>query len=78
MTRRELVERTRQLIAEGDRLEASPTLGGLRLWLKLSDDLLATAWGSRFVDVGAHGHINADAGVGPWPLGERLLDELRG
>jgi len=45
MTRRELVERTRQLIAEGDRLEASPTLGGLRLWLKLSDDLLATAWG---------------------------------
>ena len=39
---------------------------------------LATAWGSRFVDVGAHGHINADAGVGPWPLGERLLDELRG
>jgi len=39
---------------------------------------LATAWGSRFVDVGAHGHINADAGFGPWPLGERLLDELRG
>ena len=39
---------------------------------------LATVWGSRFVDVGAHGHINADAGFGPWPLGERLLDELRG
>ena len=39
---------------------------------------LAAAWGSRFVDVGAHSHINADAGFGPWPLGERLLDELRG
>jgi hypothetical protein len=45
VTRRELIERTRQLIAEGDRLEAAPSLGGLRLWLKLSDDLLAEAWG---------------------------------
>jgi hypothetical protein len=45
MTRRELIERTRQLIAEGERLEAAPSLGGLRLWLKLSDDLLAAAWG---------------------------------
>lgn len=45
MTRRELIERTRQLIAEGERLGAAPSLGGLRLWLKLSDDLLAVAWG---------------------------------
>jgi hypothetical protein len=45
VTRRELIERTRQLISEGDRLEAAPSLGGLRLWLKLSDDLLAEAWG---------------------------------
>ena len=39
---------------------------------------LATAWGSRLVDVGTLGHVNADAGLGPWPLGERLLAELRG
>jgi uncharacterized protein len=39
---------------------------------------LATAWGSRLVDVGAQGHLNPDAGFGPWPLGERLLEELRG
>jgi predicted alpha/beta hydrolase family esterase len=39
---------------------------------------LAGAWGSRFVDAGASGHLNADAGFGPWPLGERLLAELRG
>jgi predicted alpha/beta hydrolase family esterase len=39
---------------------------------------LATAWGSRLVDVGHHGHINTDAGFGPWPEGERLLEELRG
>ena len=45
MTRQELIERTRQLIAEGERLAAAPSLGGLRLWLKLSDDLLAAAWG---------------------------------
>jgi hypothetical protein len=45
VTRRELIERTRQLIAEGERLEAAPNLGGLRLWLKLSDDLLSEAWG---------------------------------
>jgi hypothetical protein len=46
MTRDELILRTRQLIAEGDRLEAQPSLGALQTWLQLSDDLLATAWGT--------------------------------
>ena len=46
MTRTELISRTRQLIAEGERLLASPSLSGLRLWLQLSDDLLASAWGA--------------------------------
>lgn len=46
MTRAELIARTRQLIDEGERLEADPSLGALQLWLQLSDDLLATAWGS--------------------------------
>jgi hypothetical protein len=45
MTRAELVRRTRQLIEEGERLEADPSMGRLRLWLQLSDDLLASAWG---------------------------------
>lgn len=45
MTRQELIRRTRQLIAEGDRLVANPSLDGLRTWLQLSDDLLSTAWG---------------------------------
>ena len=44
--RDELIDRTRQLIAEGDRLQADPTLRGLQTWLQLSDDLLVTAWGS--------------------------------
>jgi predicted alpha/beta hydrolase family esterase len=39
---------------------------------------LAAAWGSRFVDAGLAGHINTDAGLGPWPTGEQLLAELRG
>jgi hypothetical protein len=46
MTRDELIARTRQLVEEGERLAANPSLSALQLWLKLSDDLLAAAWGS--------------------------------
>lgn len=46
MTRDELILRTRQLIAEGERLDRDPTLTALQTWLQLSDDLLATAWGT--------------------------------
>ena len=45
MTRDELILRTRQLLAEGERLQGSPSLSALQLWLKLSDDLLVAAWG---------------------------------
>jgi hypothetical protein len=44
--REELISRTRQLVDEGERLQANPTLRGLQTWLQLSDDLLVTAWGS--------------------------------
>jgi predicted alpha/beta hydrolase family esterase len=37
---------------------------------------LARAWGSRLVDLGDAGHINADSGYGAWPEGERLLFEI--
>ena len=46
MTRDELIARTRQLVDEGVRLQADPSLGALNLWLQLSDDLLSSAWGS--------------------------------
>jgi hypothetical protein len=46
MTRQELIERTQQLIGEGERLAAAPSLAALRTWLQLSDDLLSSAWGS--------------------------------
>ncbi len=46
MKRDELVGRTRQLINEGERLQEAPSLVALQLWLQLSDDLLARAWGS--------------------------------
>ena len=36
----------------------------------------AAAWGSRLVTLDRAGHINAEAGYGPWPEGRRLLDEL--
>jgi len=44
--RDELILRTRQLIAEGERLDADPSLVALQTWLQLSDDLLASAWGT--------------------------------
>ena len=31
---------------------------------------LAAAWGSKFVEAGAAGHINAESGHGPWPGGK--------
>ncbi len=46
MTRDELIRRTRQLVDEGERLVANPSLTALRVWLQRSDDLLSTAWGS--------------------------------
>jgi hypothetical protein len=46
MTRDELIRRTSQLIDEGARLQAQPSLGALQVWLQLSDDLLSMAWGS--------------------------------
>jgi hypothetical protein len=47
-------------------------------WYMGPDDAreLARSWGSRFVLIERGGHINADAGFGPWPEGERLLAEL--
>lgn len=46
MTRDELIAGTRQLVDEGERLRANPSLASLQMWLKRSDDLLAAAWGS--------------------------------
>ena len=46
MNRDDLVAGTRQLIDEGERLQAAPSLPSLQVWLQRSDDLLATAWGS--------------------------------
>jgi hypothetical protein len=45
MKRSELIADTRRLIAEGERLQRSPSVAGLRVWLQLSDDLLKRAWG---------------------------------
>jgi len=46
VTRDELIDQTRRLIAEGDRLAETPSLDALRAWLQLSDETLAAAWGS--------------------------------
>ncbi|MER6400419.1 alpha/beta hydrolase [Kitasatospora sp. NPDC001603] len=36
----------------------------------------AEAWGARYVEPGAHGHLNADSGLGDWPDGRKLLAQL--
>ena len=38
----------------------------------------AEHWESRFVNIGAKGHINAASGLGAWPAGVALLQELLG
>lgn len=38
----------------------------------------ATAWGSRFVDIGEAGHINADSGLSDWPEGYALFEKFLG
>jgi predicted alpha/beta hydrolase family esterase len=37
----------------------------------------AERWGSRIVDLGEAGHVNAEAGFGPWPDGLALLRQLQ-
>jgi predicted alpha/beta hydrolase family esterase len=39
---------------------------------------LAKAWKAGVVDLGMAGHINLEAGFGPWPLGLQLRDALLG
>lgn len=37
---------------------------------------LARRWGSKLVDAGWLGHINARSGIGNWPFGQHLLHRL--
>jgi predicted alpha/beta hydrolase family esterase len=37
----------------------------------------AEAWGSKLVTIADAGHINSESGLGDWPAGFALLQELR-
>lgn len=37
---------------------------------------MARKWGSRLIDAGPLGHINADSGLRNWPYGRYLLEQL--
>ena len=41
-------------------------------------EAFASAWGSRLVNIGAAGHINASSDLGQWPEGYALLQRLCG
>lgn len=36
----------------------------------------ATSWGSRFIDAGRLGHINAQSALGSWEFGQSVLNRL--
>jgi len=36
----------------------------------------ADAWGSRWIDAGERGHLNADSGLGDWAEGQQELQAL--
>lgn len=47
-------------------------------WLSLEAAFaLGEQWGSRLVDAGPVGHLNAEAGFGPWPYGLRLMHKMQ-
>jgi predicted alpha/beta hydrolase family esterase len=37
----------------------------------------SASWGSRLINIGNAGHINTDAGFGPWPAGLELFRSLQ-
>ncbi|WP_297536546.1 alpha/beta hydrolase [Amycolatopsis sp.] len=47
------------------------------LWAEIGwSRLLAKQWDARFVDLGDAGHVNAEAGFGPWSHGEEIVRDL--
>ncbi len=36
----------------------------------------AAAWGAKFMNVGPHGHLNAESGLDDWPQGQEWLRQL--
>jgi predicted alpha/beta hydrolase family esterase len=37
---------------------------------------LARDWGAAYVDAGARGHLNSESGLGDWPEGRQMLNDL--
>jgi predicted alpha/beta hydrolase family esterase len=47
-------------------------------WLPLEEAFeLSQRWGSRLIDAGPVGHLNVEAGFGPWPYGLTLLRRMQ-
>ncbi|HEY1393609.1 MAG TPA: alpha/beta hydrolase, partial [Methylibium sp.] len=38
----------------------------------------AAAWGAELIDAGPRGHLNAESGLGDWPLAHEQLQRLQG
>lgn len=47
-------------------------------WMKVEKaELWADSWQSRFINIGAAGHINVASGFGAWPQGLQIFKQLR-
>jgi hypothetical protein len=47
-------------------------------WISLARaSKLAASWGAEFINLGAAGHINSEAGYGAWPEGLAIFNRLR-
>lgn len=58
-------------------LESTVVAGGNDPWVSVERArVFAEAWGGRFVDAGPAGHLDSSSGLGDWPAGWRLLEEL--
>jgi len=42
----------------------------------INSKIFAEAWGSRFFNIGNMGHINTPSGIGAWPEGFSLFEQL--
>ncbi|MFC4702077.1 MULTISPECIES: RBBP9/YdeN family alpha/beta hydrolase [Paraburkholderia] len=67
-------------------LEPAPVLPFASIVVASSDDpygglafaeRCARAWDSRWIEIGARGHINAESGLGDWPQGFEWLMSMR-
>ena len=72
-----LGQHQRQGAAAGQRIESTVIGSENDPWMPLHRARSwADRWGAQFMNPGEVGHINTDAGFGPWPLARYKVDQM--